>query len=677
MDSPHWLPTFRRIGSLVLLLSMAMLPLPAEDWQPIDSELLKRTQPKLDPDADAEYILHKTRVEDRVLGGSDVVLIYSYYVRMKIYTERGKERYSTIDIAAPGDGMIRELKGRTILPDGKVVPLEKDSVFERDVKRPSGRTIRRRSFAMPAVSVGSVIEYQWNEYYNGHWSNNLHLDVQQDEPVWELQLQVKPIDFSKTRFSGELLMNSRNFQCRPPGWKRVGHDWYGISMQDIPAFREEQFMPPVDQLRAWIFFYYEEPNPPKGKKYWEQFGKKKFEETKEKTKSANLVKTRAAEIIAGAVTPEEKVTRLVNYCRTKVKNFAHPLFRVSAADLGDWKPIVEPSETLERGMGSPMDIQYLLIALAQEAGFDARLARLVGRDEYFFEEQFPNDYFMKRVNVAIKVENEWKFFDVAQPFLEPGMLSWPEEGVSAVIPDPKELIVVTTPISPPSRNTIRKVAHLALDEEGTLKGTIDEAKSGYSAVSEKMRLVRMTEEERRQAVEEDLKERYPSATVTSLEVLNADDVDQLLTYRYTIALPNYAERTGKRLFVLPSFFRRGQPALFTSSNRQFPVYFYHGWLETDHVEITLPEGYELDSPDAPSSFQIGETGEYNVKMRLVKTGQERVLLYDRKLEMGREGKLLYPQEAYPVLKQVFEAVRKGDDHAIILKARDSAAAGGI
>lgn len=29
-----------------------------------------------------------------------MVLIYSNYVRLKIYTERGKERYSTIDLAA-------------------------------------------------------------------------------------------------------------------------------------------------------------------------------------------------------------------------------------------------------------------------------------------------------------------------------------------------------------------------------------------------------------------------------------------------------------------------------------------------------------------------------------------------------------------------------------------------
>ncbi len=677
MDSSRYLSTIRCIASFLLLLTIAAPIALAEDWQPIDPALLERTQPKLDPDADAEYILHKTRVEDRVLSGSEVVLIYSHYVRMKIYTERGKEKYSTLDIAAPNDGTIQELKGRTILPDGKIIPLEKDSVFERDVKRPSGRTTRRRSFSMPSVTVGSVIEYQWKEYYNGRWSNNLHLDVQQDEPVWELQLQVKPIDFSKTRFSDDLLMNTRNFQCQPPDWKRVGPDWYGISLQDVPAFREEQYMPPVDQLRSWIFFYYEERNVPEGKKYWQRFGKKKFEETKARTKSADLVKARAAEIIAGAATPEEKVMRLVNYCRTKVKNIAHPLFNVSVADLGEWKPIVKPSETLERGMGTPNDVQYLLIALAQAAGFDARLARLVGRDEYYFEEQFPNDYFMKRVNVAIKVGSEWKFFDVAQPFLEPGMLSWQEEGVPALIPDAKELILANTPISPPSRNALRNHANLTLNEEGTLEGTIEEVQSGYSAISEKMRLVRKTADERRQAVEDDLKERYPSATVSGLEVLNADEVDQPLTYRYKIAVPNYAERTGKRFIVLPSYFRRGQPALFTSSKRQFPIYFYHGWLEADHVEIALPAGYELDSPDAPASFRIGETGEYAVKMRIVKSGTTQTLVYDRKLEMGRDGKLMFSQESYPTLKKVFENVRQGDDHAIVLKQQTSSAAGGI
>ena len=159
-------------------------------------------------------------------------------------------------------------------------------------------------------------------------------------------------------------------------------------------------------------------------------------------------------------------------------------------------------------------------------------------------------------------------------------------------------------------------------------------------------------------------------------MLNADDVDQLLTYRYDFRA-QLRRANGQTPFVLPSFFRRGQPALFTSRKREFPIYFYHGWLETDHVEIALPEGYEFDSPDAPSSFQIGETGEYAVKMRLVKTGKDRILIYDRKLEMGREGKLLYPQEAYPALKKVFETVRQGDDHAIVLKQQAATSAGAI
>jgi hypothetical protein len=192
-----------------------------------------------------------------------------------------------------------------------------------------------------------------------------------------------------------------------------------------------------------------------------------------------------------------------------------------------------------------------------------------------------------------------------------------------------------------------------------------------------MRLVRKTADERRQAVEDDLKERYPSATVSSLEVLNAEEVDQPLTYRYKISVPNYAERTGKRFIVLPSYFRRGQPALFTSTKRQFPIYFYHGWLEADHVEIALPAGYELDSPDAPASFRIGETGEYEVKMRIVKRGTTQTLVYDRKLEMGRDGKLMFSQEAYPTLKKVFENIRQGDDHAIVLKQQATSAVGGI
>jgi transglutaminase-like putative cysteine protease len=658
---------------VLMLAACAMVsPGAAQDFDPLDPAALQRTSPKLDPNADAEYLLRKTKIEDRVYGGDNVVLIYSNYVRLKIYTERGKERYSTIDLAVGMDGTLSDLKARTILPDGRVVPLEKDAIFERDVKRPNGRTVRRRSFTMPAVEVGAVLEYQWRQTYNNRYSDNLHLDVQQEEPAWQVTFELKPIDFSKTRFVDDLRMGTRAFQCEHPGWSRVGHEWYGATFTDVAAFREEMYMPPEDQLRAWLLVFYQPRIPIDGKKFWREFNKKHHAKVKLATKVDDRVGALAREVVTGIDNPEEKARRLAEYCRTKVKNIYHPLYAVSSADIGSWKPITKPSETLDRGMGTGDDIAHLFIALSQAVGLDARQAWMVGRDQFVFEPDFPHDHFMNRASVAVKIGQEWKFFDPSNPFLPPGMLSWPEEGVQALIVDPKEPQFANTPMSEPERTTDRSTGKFTLSPEGDLSGTVELTHEGYTAITERTRFIRKTAEERILQFEEDWKDRYAAAKLSNIEILHVEDVTKPLTIRYRVEIPGYAQRTGKRMFVAPAVFQRAKQPLFTASERRYPIYFYHAWREMDSVSIELPEGYVLDAADAPESFPIGEAGEFKVKMRLLTAEGKRTLLYERLFEMGRGGRLLFPREAYPALKQVGEVVRQADNHLITVRQQDSA-----
>ena len=107
-----------------------------------------------------------------------------HYVQIKIFNDRGRESQSKIDIFAPKVGgrevKITDIAARTIKPDGSIVELKKEDIFERTVVKASGLKVKAKSFAMPGVEPGAIIEYRWREVRSDSYSNYARLEFSRD-----------------------------------------------------------------------------------------------------------------------------------------------------------------------------------------------------------------------------------------------------------------------------------------------------------------------------------------------------------------------------------------------------------------------------------------------------------------------------------------------------------------
>src|SRR5678815_4509177 len=117
----------------------------AADWRPVDASELAQKTPRVQPDADAEAIFWDVRIEDRLSGG-DLSLALNHYIRIKIFTERGLENYATVEIPRFGKRSILDVAGRTIKPDGTVVELKKDGIFDRELVKTKNLKLRGKAF---------------------------------------------------------------------------------------------------------------------------------------------------------------------------------------------------------------------------------------------------------------------------------------------------------------------------------------------------------------------------------------------------------------------------------------------------------------------------------------------------------------------------------------------------
>lgn len=123
-------PSFYPLIALFVCLLAAPTPVTAvaEDWKPVDAAELSLKSPTVEKEADAEGLFWEVRIDDSPDGD----LIFNHYLRVKVFTERGRESQSKVDIPFGnlygGEVKIKDIAARTIKTDGSIVELKKEDI---------------------------------------------------------------------------------------------------------------------------------------------------------------------------------------------------------------------------------------------------------------------------------------------------------------------------------------------------------------------------------------------------------------------------------------------------------------------------------------------------------------------------------------------------------------------
>lgn len=657
--SPYYLPTL----IFVCLLAFFAAPVWAagDEWKPIDPAQLALKTSTVEKEADAEGLFWEVRIDDNPEGD----LIFNHYLRVKVFTDHGREAQSKIDLLygkiSGAEIKISDIAARTIKPDGSIVELKKEDIFDRTVVKASGLKYKSRSFAMPAVEPGCIIEYRWKETRVNAFAQYVRLNFQRDIPVQRVQYLIKPFSFEDMTFNSIMLHGT------PTKWAKEKNGFYSTVLTNVPALHDESRMPPEDQVKTWMLVFYQNSADDRSDadRYWTRVGKSFYDQTKGLIKPNDDVKKMAASLVAEAKTDDEKLQRLFEFCRTKIKNVSLDSSGLSPDELKKVKENKNPAETLKRGTGRSGEIDQLFAALANASGFDARIVLAPDRGDLFFDKGLPNSYFIDPMNIAVKVGGTWEFFNPGFPHIPFGMLRWQEEGQQSLITDPTQPVWVETPMSGPEKSVVKRSGKLKLSDDGTLEGDIRIEYTGHPAIERKMEIDDESETQREDDLKVEIKELNSTAEVSNIKIENVMDYTKPLVYNFHVRVPNYAQRTGKRLFFQPAFFQHGDKPMFATTDRKYPIYFHYPWSEDDRVDIELPKGYALDNAETPAPFGSGKISEYKVSLAASTDGT--LLIYKRNFFFGGGGTVLFPVESYAPLKNYFDVLHKQDSYTLALK----------
>ena len=642
---------FAVLFSLALLASATAAG--AADWPVIPPAELALKAPRIDPQADAEALLWDVRLTDSD-ERDELSTILNHHLRIKVFSDRGREAHGTVELVYTPSRRVRDIEGRTIAPNGTVTELRSQDVFDREIIRASGFKVRVKSFAMPAVVPGAIIEYRWREIRDDSLANYLEIPFQRDIPAHLVRYHLRPL--TGVRDLGYQMRTEWYNLDKQPERLTEERGYTIFQVRDVPALKEEPLMPPELAVKPWMLVFYadlaETNKTPE--KFWLDFAKSTHNGLKGYIKASNELRQAAAELSKG--TEPVTIERLVAFARERIK--------IDGSTRR--KDIKTVTDAFKRGSGDSQDRTLLVAALAPLVGLDVRLALLPDRSDFFSTPGMRQPHFISHLALGIQAGNAWQFVDPASEHGTDGQLAWRYDGQYALLLDDKAPDFVSVPVAAQQLSNTKRTAALTLLDSGSIEGEVTLSYTGQVAMRNRERDDDSTPAEREQRLKDDYAKRWPGASISNVRFEQLEDPQQPYVIRFAVSLPNFAQKTGTRLFVQPSLLQRGAEPTFTQSARTHRVIFPFGFIDEDTVTIDVPAGYELE-PGEPlrATSLAGGAAAFTAKVTFDAKAQR--VTFARGFSVGGFGKLFWEAKEYGGLKAFFDQVQREDGYTLSLR----------
>ncbi|HUK23140.1 MAG TPA: DUF3857 domain-containing protein [Terriglobales bacterium] len=648
---------------VVLFLVFAGRGLVAADWPPITPEEQAMTSVPGQPGAPA-VILLRQETDD------DMLHYHSVVMRIKILTEAGR-KYADVEIPYNRHRSgIAAVSGRTVHADGSIVTMQ-GKPLDKVVVKAHGLRIYEKSFNLPDAQVGSILDYRYEYRYADQWLFPPEWIVQSD--LFEKKVMFKFVPYNKewehNGHEGQgvawthFLPKPHEPVLHKPIQNSLGNssaDWVDLEMDDVPAFVEEPYMPPPDELKWRVEFYYRTGYKPD--EFWKEEGKDWNKEVDSFLGRKKGVEEATAQIVNGAATPEDKVKKIYYFVsRLENQSYDPPRGAEEAHTLGI-KANRGVEDVLQQKSGDHDELNRLFVAMVRAAGLQAWLMRVPDRSQNFFEPQFlSSDQFDGEVAI-VQLDGKDVDLDPGTKFCPYGLLNWRYSGDQGQRQSAgKGTELSTSTMSNYNDAMVQRLARLQLTDHGAVEGTLVVGFYGIEAMIRRQEGGHTDDAGRKKLLEDEIRSWLPGGSeVTLIENPLWPNTELPLIAKFKISSP-LAASAGKRWIIPVHVLQVNDKALFSASSRENPIYFDYPYREVDEVHITIPPGMQFESLPSGEEDRL----KYAVYSTQLKQETPDTIMAVRQVALATA---LFGAGEYKDVKGFYDKVKAGDDQQAILKA---------
>jgi hypothetical protein len=652
------------VAFLSLWMAFPRLARATTGWLSVPPEDLAMKDNPASPGSDA-MILYRESIVDVTKTNSDGDADEEYF-RIKIFTKEGTKQGHIEIPFDKGWEDISYIAGRTIRPDGSIVKFD-GHVLETTAERGGGFKIYVKTFTLPDVQPGCIIEYKYQRQSKPHYVHDLLWAVSQSMYTREAHFTYIPY----TGYGG-LGLTPRYRTYRLPADavpKRQVNGSYSMVVHNIPGIEEESLMPPRRTLEARVEFYYEEPDAPSESdppdKFWDHYAKKWNHELEHFVDKKKVLAQELSKIVSPGDTPETKLRKI--YARAlQIRNLSMEDYRTEK-EMKD-ENLKEPSnveDVLSSGYAYGQQINNLFVGLARAAGFDATGVYVAPRNRDVFLPDRKEVGQLSAYLLWVRAGSKEYYLDPSARYFPFGVLPWYETETGGIRYDKHGGTVVTTPNPVSSDATLVRRADVQVKEDGSIEGNVEVDFTGQEGAILRDEQRKADESGRTKDLADRIKQWLPvGSTFEVTKIANWDDVDQPVRVEGTLKIPSFATIPARRMLMPLELFQATQGSLFTTAKRVNPVYFDYPYEEIDDITVRAPSGFRVASLPKAQKVDLG-AALYEIS----------AAPHDNAVEVKRHLAMkgvLFGKEAYPTLRAFFGMVKTDDTAQLVLENAQSA-----
>jgi Domain of Unknown Function with PDB structure (DUF3857)/Transglutaminase-like superfamily len=666
-----------RRAAMFLALASPVLVSPALVWaqfqQPTDDEL-KMTADTKAPGAAAVY-LNINEI------ANDPLHYQSYYYRIKVLGEKGKE-LATVEVPyLKGNWKVEDVKGRTIHADGSIIPLNvkpEDLLSEKNGEKQFGRIV----FTLPSVEVGSILEYTYLLRYDDNEFSTPHWEIQRPYYVHSAHYQFTPFKaFMPTGTPGTdtnmYLVDARGRTINSLAWwpllpagvtvKTSVNGSYTVDVTDVPAIPDEEWMPPIESFLYKVRFYYLPATTLN--EFWMNESKYWSKDVDKFAESSKAIKEAVDGLVAPGDTDLVKAQKL--YAAVEALDNTDYTRKKSESELKQMKlkEAKHAEDTWAQKSGSSEDIAMLYLAMLRAAGLTAYADKVVDRDRGVFDPSYMDMDQLDTTLVILDTGGHELVLDPGEKMCPFETVNWRHSDAKGIGQIAKGFAVTTTPMQIYKDNTINRVGDLALDAHGGITGSFNIVMTGQAALRWRQESLRSDDAEMKKDFDRELERMVPDGVEAHIDhFLGMDKPDENLIAMVKVT-GTLGTATAKRL-MLPGYFfetRRHQPFV-DEEKRLEPVDMHYADRVTDQVTYHLPAGMTVEG--APQDASLSWPG-HAVFIAKSKADAGQITIANSLAMAFTEAK---PEE-YQDLRSFYQKVAGATQQEVVLSTAAAAASG--
>jgi hypothetical protein len=572
-------PLLRGLPLLLALISPALLR--CQFQQPTADELKMTADPKA-PGAAAVYLYYEENANNAEHSNS-------FYVRIKVLTEKGKDLATVRIPYDPEAGKIVKIQGRTIHADGTVIPFiaKPDNLTDYQT---SGFQENSAVFTLPSVEVGSILEYRYR------FSGMIR------PPTWWIQQMyfVHKAHYSFIHNNYGQLLYAAYLSSRAKVINKPNE--FILDITDVPSQPDEEWMPPLNTTRWRVEFYYTRFNF--AKSFWDYASMMWAMEVKQFTSTTSDLKNALAKIVAPGDTDQQKAAKIY----AAVQKLNNTGFSRAKSDVErkreKLKDIHKAEDVWNQQGGSANQIALLYAALARAAGLKVWPMQVVNRNRALFDSSYLSAGQLDDFIVIVELGGNDVYLDPGQKMCPFGELHWKHSLASGFRLAAKDAVFAATPAVTYNSPVLQRIATLSIEENGNVKGSIRFVMGGQNALYWRQLALEYDVDEVKKQFNESVQNELPLGVQADFDhFLGLDEYNGNLTGSVLVS-GNIGTVAGKH-FLLPGLFfdSRAEHPFVAQSMRITPIDLHYATMEQDDVTYSLPPGFTVESaPQADLSW---------------------------------------------------------------------------